>query len=228
MRPTLPLWLSFNGGYVDTAGFLVLQGLFTAHVTGNFVTFGAAMANGTSGAVAKLLALPVFCVVVMATRIICQRLATAGLPALHAMLLAKVALLAVGAACAIAWGPFSDGDSGRAIATGMALVAAMAIQNAVHRIHFGKAPPSTLMTGTSTQIMMDVADLLTRRLPPQAHGEATARLAKMGTTLLAFALGCALAALIYVAAGMWVFLLPPLVALVPVVAPRLAVIPEGA
>jgi hypothetical protein len=35
--------LSFNGGFVDTAGFLGLQGLFVAHVTGNFVTLGAAL-----------------------------------------------------------------------------------------------------------------------------------------------------------------------------------------
>jgi len=32
----LPLLLGFNGGYVDTMGFLALQGLFTAPVTGNF------------------------------------------------------------------------------------------------------------------------------------------------------------------------------------------------
>jgi uncharacterized membrane protein YoaK (UPF0700 family) len=32
--------LSFNGGFVDTASFLGLAGLFTAHVTGNFVTLG--------------------------------------------------------------------------------------------------------------------------------------------------------------------------------------------
>jgi uncharacterized membrane protein YoaK (UPF0700 family) len=39
--------LSFNGGFVDTAGFMGLQGLFTAHVTGNFVTLGAALVFGT-------------------------------------------------------------------------------------------------------------------------------------------------------------------------------------
>jgi len=43
---------------LDTAGFLTLQALFTAHVTGNFVTLGASLALGTSGAIAKLLALP--------------------------------------------------------------------------------------------------------------------------------------------------------------------------
>jgi uncharacterized membrane protein YoaK (UPF0700 family) len=43
-RPVLVNLLSFNGGFVDTAGFLGLQGLFTAHVTGNFVTLGYATA----------------------------------------------------------------------------------------------------------------------------------------------------------------------------------------
>lgn len=47
-----------------------------------------------------------------------------------------------------------------AIATGMALVSAMAIQNAAHRTHLGSAPPSTLMTGATTQLMIDLADRL--------------------------------------------------------------------
>jgi uncharacterized membrane protein YoaK (UPF0700 family) len=46
--------LSFYGGFVDTAGIMGLQGLFTAHVTGNFVTLSAALVFGTQGVIAKL------------------------------------------------------------------------------------------------------------------------------------------------------------------------------
>lgn len=213
MKSTAPLLLSFNGGYVDTAGYLALQGLFTAHVTGNFVTFGASLAHGASGAVSKLLALPVFCIVVIATRMFSYRLPSIGAPVLKTMLLLKVALLALGAVLAIAWGPFSNADSGKAIMTGMVLVAAMAIQNAAHRIHLPKAPPSTLMTGTSTQIMIDVADLLGRALPDKARGEARARLANMALTVGVFAAGCVAAALIYKAWSMSVFIGAPVIAL---------------
>ena len=48
--------LSFNGGFVGTATFLGLQGLFVSHVTGNFVTLGAALVLGSHGVIGKLLA----------------------------------------------------------------------------------------------------------------------------------------------------------------------------
>ena len=82
MKPSLPVLLSVNGGYVDTAGFLALQGLFTSHVTGNFVTLGAALVLGTSGVVTKLLALPMFCVVVFVTRLLSLGLTGTGWQAL--------------------------------------------------------------------------------------------------------------------------------------------------
>src|ERR1700741_138526 len=97
-RATLPLLLSLNAGYVDAAGFLALQGLFTAHVTGNFVTLGAALALGTSGALANLLALPTFCVVVIATRLLNTALSSRGWPALELLIGLKVLLLITGAA----------------------------------------------------------------------------------------------------------------------------------
>ena len=213
MKLTVPLLLSFNGGYVDTAGFLALQGLFTAHVTGNFVTFGATLAHGASGAVSKLLALPVFCIVVVATRMISFRLPSLGLPVLKTMLMLKVVLLALGAALAIAWGPFSNSDEWRAMVTGMVLVAAMAIQNAAHRIHLPKAPPSTLMTGTTTQIMIDVADVLGAGLADKARAEALARLVRMSATVGVFAAGCVAGALTYAVCGVRVFLAAPMIAL---------------
>jgi uncharacterized membrane protein YoaK (UPF0700 family) len=208
-RIPLPLLLSLNAGFVDTAGFLALQGLFTAHVTGNFVTFGAALVFGTSGAVAKLLALPVFCVVVVATRLSSSALQRGKLPALGILLGLKVILLAAGAALAIHFGPFSNGDAWQAVVTGMVLVAAMAIQNAVHRIHLGSAPPSTLMTGTTTQIMIELADMLQASRLDNA-GYPPGRLLGMSANIAVFATGCAAAALLYASVGVWCFVVPPL------------------
>jgi uncharacterized membrane protein YoaK (UPF0700 family) len=204
--------LSANGGYVDTAGFLALHGLFTTHVTGNFVTLGAALVLGTSGAVAKLLALPMFCIVVIATRLLSSVLAARnlgeGVAVLRALVGIKVALLSLGAGLAIGLGPFASGDGWAALLTGMTLVAAMAIQNAIHRIHMGAAPPTTIMTGNTTQIMIDLADLM-RGVPADARTRE--RLSRMSASVAAFAAGCAAAALIYAKQDVWCFLLPPIV-----------------
>src|ERR1700733_8807049 len=207
-RSALPLVLSFNAGFVDTAGFLALQGLFTAHVTGNFVTLGASLVLGTSGAIAKLLALPVFCLVIIVTRLLAFRLKARGWPVLRIMLAVKLGLLVIAAGLALYFGPFPDGDSRWAIITGMSLVSAMAIQNAAHRIHLGQMPPTTLMTGTTTQMMIDIADLA-HGLPRDARGLAMARLKRMSQSVIAFAVGCAVAALFYGLAREWCFIVPP-------------------
>ena len=212
MKPSLPVLLSVNGGYVDTAGYLALQGLFTSHVTGNFVTLGAALVLGTSGVLAKLLALPMFCIVVFATRLASLLVPARGGSTLRVLLGCKVLLLIAGASLAIHLGPFRSGDGWPAIVTGMTLVAAMAIQNAIHRIHMGTTSPTTIMTGNTTQVMLDLADL-TRRLSAEARIAAKARLRRMSASIAAFAAGCASAALLYAYQGDWCFLVPPLVGL---------------
>jgi uncharacterized membrane protein YoaK (UPF0700 family) len=211
-RSLLLLVLSLTAGYVDTAGFLALQGLFTAHVTGNFVTLGASLALGTSGAVAKLLALPVFCVVVIGMRLLATLLSSRYRQVFEAILGLKVLMLTIGAVLAIQYGPFRDGDSWQAVLTGMVLVAAMAIQNTAHRIYLGNAPPSTLMTGTTTQIMIDLADMIYSRTAPD--GQTRARTMKMSGNVIVFALGCGAAALLYARYGVWCFAVPPLLAAV--------------
>ena len=44
---------------------------------------------------------------------------------------------------------------------GMSLVIAMAIQNALQRLYWLKDPPSTVMTGSTTQLMLDLAEYVT-------------------------------------------------------------------
>ena len=215
MKLSVPAFLSLNAGYVDTAGFLALQGLFTAHVTGNFVTLGAALVLGTSGVLAKLLALPVFCVVILATRLLAPTLPRLGLPVLRTMLCLKLVLLVAGAAMAIWIGPVRDASQPAAVVTGMLLVSAMAIQNAISRIHLGTAPPTTLMTGTTTQMMIDIADLLRGGLPDEQRVAAKGRLGRMGANVGAFAFGCAAGALLFSQFKMGCFVVPPLLAVVP-------------
>ena len=210
---TLSHILGFNAGYVDTAGFLALGGLFTAHVTGNFVTLGAALIQGNSGAVSKLLALPVFCLAVVLARLGSNALVARQKPPMRSLVAVKVLLLVAAAVLMIVYGPFKDGDQPPAFAAGMLMICAMAVQNAMQRMHLPQLPPSTLMTGNTTQVMIDLADLFKGVLGDERRS-VIARLQKMLPAIGTFALGCALGALGYVWLGMWSFALPPVLALV--------------
>ena len=94
---------------------------------------------------------------------------------------------------AIKFDPFQSADNWQAVVTGMVLVAAMAIQNAAHRIYVGSAPPSTPMTGTTTQIMIDLADVF---LLGGKGRRSKTRLTRMSVNVLVFVAGCAAAALL--------------------------------
>jgi uncharacterized membrane protein YoaK (UPF0700 family) len=96
----------------------------------------------------------------------------------------------------------------------MTLVSAMAVQNAAQRLHLASAPPTTIMTGNTTQAMIDLVDVL--RGLPEADPART-RLANMAANILGFAIGCAAAALLFAYLGMWCFAVPPLLALLAIV-----------
>jgi uncharacterized membrane protein YoaK (UPF0700 family) len=203
----LYLVLSLNGGYVDTVGFLALGGLFTAHVTGNFVTLGASVALGLGGGLAKLLALPVFCLVIFLTRCVGLMLNRHGRPVMRPFLGAMLALLAVVLALAIKFGPFSDLNTVAALAIGIVMIAAMAIQNGLHRVYLTKSPPTTMMTGTTTQVLLDLADLAVGA-DVELRATVTARLRRMSLSVFCFACGCAMAATAYISSPVWCFAPP--------------------
>ena len=185
--------LSFNAGFVDAASFLGLDGLFTAHVTGNFVTLAAALVAGSHGILGKLLALPEFILVIALARFAGAMLRKRKAPVLRIFLVTEVVLLLTFFALAVGCGPFPNTDTPAALATAFAGVAAMALQNGFQRVHFASAPPTTIMTGNTTQATIDAVDLL---MGASSTPETRARFKRV-------ALGCALSALLYWAVGFW-------------------------
>lgn len=191
--------LAFVAGFVDTVGFIGLFGLFTAHVTGNFVLIGASIAGSATGVFAKLLALPVFILAVALTALYASHCEKTARPAAPAVLIAQVVLLGMFLTAGFVFAPFTDGDEPLAILTGMIGVAAMAVQNAAGRTVFSTLSPTTVMTGNVTQVVIDLA---------VGDEGRSARLAKMAPPVAAFALGAIGGGAGFAWIGYWSLALP--------------------
>lgn len=204
--PATGCTLAFVAGYVDVVGFISLFGLFTAHVTGNFIMIGVDIAGNAAGLLAKLLALPAFVLAVAATRLAEVRIGKTGRSPVAPLLLTEAALLMLFMAASLHAAPVTDPAALAAIVAGMLAVMAMGIQNALSRTSLLDLGPTTIMTGNTTQIVIDLVDL------PSASGaqrEAIRRrLHKMGPALAAFALGAILGAVGYARLSVWCVLLP--------------------
>lgn len=189
--------LSAVAGYVDTAGFMALFGLFTAHITGDLVTAGTSLGGQPNlGANARLLMIPIFIASVAATTLFARRLNRWGYPTLPPTLaLLTFALSAFGLAGVMLHPLANQPDAWAVVITGGAGVIAMGIQNTLTRSVLSSCSPTTIMTGNLTQCTIDLVEMA---LPDPANdtvgrllarGEAGARLKKYGLPLLGFTLG---------------------------------------
>lgn len=203
--------LSFVAGYVDTVGFVALFGLFTAHVTGNFVLIGASLVLAHKGGIiAKLAALPVFVLAVAATTTfvgVCKR---DGKPPLSGVLFGQMVFLGGFAAVGIAASPVTNPDEPLAILAGLLGVGAMGIQNTASRLLMSDLPPTTVMTGGVTQFSIDAMRFLRGDTTSDA-AESRRRLVTLAVPVAAFAMGAIAGALIYTGAGFLALLVPILV-----------------
>ncbi|GBU16622.1 MULTISPECIES: YoaK family protein [Methylobacterium] len=179
--------LSFAAGYVDTAAFIALYGLFTAHVTGNFVLIGAELVTTSTGVLAKLLALPVFLLAVALSRVIALGFEARGRGSLRWLLGLEGLLLAGFGIIGTLRAPFASADAPDAILVGMLGVAAMGIQNALARLSLAHLAQTTVMTGNVTQAVIDAVDLARGAVPPGSP--ARGRMRRMLPAVVAFAIG---------------------------------------
>src|SRR5437764_3609119 len=157
--------LSFVASYVDTAVFVGLFGLFTSHVTGNFVLIGAALVHHADGVGTKLLALPVFVFAIAATVLAVRALERRGRTPLPPLLIAEAFLLTISACAPTLIRATVHPDNSAAMVTGMLAVFAMGLQNAYMRIKLGTLPPTTIMTGNVTQATIDALTMVLGSTP---------------------------------------------------------------
>ncbi|SEN17742.1 Uncharacterized membrane protein YoaK, UPF0700 family [Duganella sp. CF517] len=194
--------LGFLAGYVDTLGFIGLFGLFTAHVTGNFVLIGRSVVQAAPEIFLKLLVFPVFMLFVAIARLLILRWQRSGGKQLRNSFLTQLLLMVATVACAWLAAPIVSADAPLSMATGMLCAGAMAVQNAYGKLLLGKSAATTVMTGNVTQLVIDLVD--SARGDPEAMG----RCKKLAWPVLAFALGCMGGALAFVAVGFNGLLLP--------------------
>jgi uncharacterized membrane protein YoaK (UPF0700 family) len=113
------------------------------------------------------------------------------LPVLRTLLMVKVILLTGFFALAAGCGPFPDANTPAAL-------------------HLSALPPTTLMTGSTTQATLDAVDLLSGVEPAQ-RVTVRARFGRLALAILYFAAGCAGAALLYALVGFWCLAVPVIV-----------------
>src|SRR5260370_26982242 len=217
--------LSVTAGCTDITGFLGLDGLFTAHITGYIVILAAHVVDGSGARIAEMLSVPVFVVVVGLTVLLAGGLESIGLASLCPLLLLQLLLLTGFLVVGVAAGPRIDSNTTRAILAGMFGVSAMAVQNALVQISLKGAPTTAGMTSNVTPFAVDVGKALLAGDP--AHvARARNRAARTLPVIVGFAVGCGLGAACEAALGLWSFALPARRALL-AVALGLVADPEG-
>lgn len=174
--------LAFVAGYIDTATFLGVSELFSAHITGNFVVFAIALVHGVRGVDwLKLIALPVFFIGVPLATFLYDRTAARIRTVLicEAALLGGVGLLALFPQVQphIAW-------------LAMALVLAMAFQNAAHQLDATLGPTSAVMTTNSAKLFV----ALWRKVLTAPEDVPMVKADGIGARIIFFAGGCAVSA----------------------------------
>jgi uncharacterized membrane protein YoaK (UPF0700 family) len=191
--------LALIAGYVDTLGFVALFGLFTAHVTGNFVLIGAEVAGVGQGALLKLLAFPAFIAGIASSSVLFKFLerdhsahAASALYVFQAVLL--VSFLATGLAAA----PITDSTASMVLLCGVLGATAMGVQNARGKLLRTPGLPNTVMTGNVTQVVLDVVELIHRGTQGAQGPQVMQRLRSTLAAMCGFAVGAICGAVMYV------------------------------
>ncbi len=198
--------LAVIGGYVDTVGFVALSGLFTAHVTGNFILIASELIGIEHGIWIKLMIFPAFILGVILTRLI--TLVTPEKNLTKVILLEALFLFA-----AMIFGLAAPSvhpiDSLPGMMAGLLAAIAMGMQTTQGRLVLIHASPTTVMTGNITEAVINLVDIL---VVPSRREKWLSRIHLIFTLSLiaSFAIGAILGAFAFYFFSFWALVLPVL------------------
>lgn len=218
--------LSWVAGFVDTSAFIILFGIFTAHVTGNIALAGSSfVSSDTETTITRLLMLPTFMLTVALTSLLARYARSKKWPVFAVLLTAEAVALSVFLVIATSLSPvlLLDVQEEYILPIGIAGVVAMAIQNALMKESkgvFKSYIPTTVMTGNTTQLTIDLVQFLSAKLSPSRNEElskveaeeALERMSRFVPVIAGFALGGLAAAVFILLSESWWSLILPLVA----------------
>ena len=157
--------LSFVAGYADTSTFVGADGLFSAHVTGNFVVFAYdILTNQTAASWTKLIAFPVFILAVFIATLIIGQIHDDKKAVNRLIILEGFLLIIAGLTAGIY--RYENEASKLKDFIPMFVVFALGLQNASGR-YLAKEflAPTTVMTGNVTQFVIDLTGYMKNKDP---------------------------------------------------------------
>lgn len=215
--------LSWVAGFVDTSAFIILFGIFTAHVTGNIALAGSSFVSSDGETtITRLLMLPTFVLTVALTSLLARYARHKKWPVFAVLLTAEAVALGIFMIIGTNLSPVLvlDVQEEYILPIGMAGVVAMAIQNALMKEAkgvFKSYIPTTVMTGNTTQITIDLVQFLSAKLSPSQSelskleaSEALERMSRFIPVIAGFALGGLAAAFFVLLSESWWSLILPL------------------
>jgi uncharacterized membrane protein YoaK (UPF0700 family) len=198
----LPFLLSLIAGSTDVIGFLGLNGLFTAHITGNLVVLAAHVVAGNPAILSYLLSVPVFMLVLLLTRLFAGYLEHRRIATLQPLLLLQLIFLAGFLVLGVSGEALVQSQSALGVNAGMCGVTAMAVQVALVQISLKSVPSTAVMTTNIAHFMLAVGQIVVADTEVAA-AEARARVIHIMPVIIGFSLGCALGAAGESAYGLW-------------------------
>ena len=209
----LLLALSATAGATDAIAFLALDGLFTAHITGNIVILASQVVTRGNADLAQLISVPMFMLALALARLLGLSLARQGdRTALDVLLLLQVLLLLGFFLLGLRLGPAFDPDAPVPLLAGMLGVMAMAVQNALVQTELPGAPTTAVLTTSITRFTIALVDAAAASLDERAA--ARAKVAALLPPILGFLAGCLAGVVLARQIGLAALMLPTFLATV--------------